>query len=569
MSELIDAFGLVLTPALPIMMMMAWCVPTWRCRIACWLPWAALPPLMLALAGSDMVLPLSGFLFGNVLRMDDTTRVFLGFSALLWLAAGLYARDALRYDPNANRFRLLWLACQSGNYGLILSADVASFYAAFALMTFAAYGLVIHKRTPEALRAGRIYLVMAVLGEAMIIAGLLLAASQLASPVAPLLSELPAAIAAAERRDLIIALLIGGFGVKAGLPLLHMWLPLAHPAAPVAASAVLSGTMIKAGLLGWLHTLPLGLITLPQWSTLLIGAGLLAAIGAALIGVNQNAPKTVLAYSSVSQMGLITVGMGVGIGAPEAWPLMLPAITLYALHHGLAKGALFLGTGLAGPLARPLAQRLFMLGMALPALSLTGVMVSGGSAKLALKEALASSQSAASWWHTLPLWLSLAAVGTTLLIARWWYLLSAHQTERHAGRGAWLGWLLLVTSGSLVVLALPWARDALPTGDKLPSLLWPVIVGAIIALFFAPRGKPLSIPAGDLIAPIEVLSRGVSRRWRMASLAVKRQRRVRNRTQQGAGDASRHGVHMEQRLRRNAGLMFALLLALMLLIMLV
>jgi len=190
-----------------------------------------------------------------------------------------------------------------------VAGDIASFYSFFAIMTFAAYGLVVHDGSPQARRAGRIYLVMAVLGEMALLAGLLpvrfRGAKRHASGAAP-------AIADAENRNLILGLLIAGFGVKAGLPLLHFWLPLAHPVAPTPASAVLSGAMIKAGLLGWLLTLPLSETALPQWGTLMIMVGALASIGAALIGVCQHQAKAVLAYSSISQMGLITIMVGGG-----------------------------------------------------------------------------------------------------------------------------------------------------------------------------------------------------------------------------------------------------------------
>ena len=560
MSETIDAFGLILVPALPIVMMLAWCLPPWRGRMECWTPWAAVPALMLALGGSNSSVQLDWILFGSVLVLDDTARVFLGLSSLLWLGAGLYARDTLRGDERASQFRLLWLATMSGNYGLILSADVASFYAAFALMTFAGYGLVIHKRTAEALRAGRIYLIMAVIGEGLIIAGLLLAASRLASPLMPLLAELPAAIASSPQRDLTIGLLLAGFGIKAGLPLLHMWLPLAHPVAPIPASAVLSGAMIKAGLLGWLHTLPLGLVALAGWSTALIIAGLVAAIGAALIGINQTRPKTVLAYSSISQMGLMTVGIGVGLGAPEIWPLMAVAVSLYALHHGLAKGALFLGSGLAGPVAHPFVNRLLWLLLVLPALSLAGLMFSGAAAKHALKSVIAAAGPVAAWWTVLPILLGVAAIGTTLLMARWLHLLQDHEREPSITREGWIGWGLVTAASSLGVLALPLVTDALPGIDTLSDLVWPVILGATLAVIATSRLKPIAIPAGDLVVPIEKLIQRIGRGIRSMTANLARRRRLDRRRSASSGDERRHGVHLEQRLRRHAGLIFALLL---------
>ena len=88
MERAIDAFGLVLVPTLPLLMVLAWCVPGWRCRIECWTPWAALPALLLGLGGAQGVsVQLDAVLFGTVLALDGTRRVFLAFTALLWLGA--------------------------------------------------------------------------------------------------------------------------------------------------------------------------------------------------------------------------------------------------------------------------------------------------------------------------------------------------------------------------------------------------------------------------------------------------------------------------------------------------
>jgi hydrogenase-4 component B len=109
---------------------------------------------------------------------------------------------------------------------------------------------------------------------------------------------------------LAIGLLLLGLGVKAGMVPLHIWLPLAHPAAPVAASAVLSGTMIKTALLGWMRFLPVGAVALPEWGGLLAGAGTLTLLFALPIGLTQSDPKVVLAYSSISKMGLMMLVLG-------------------------------------------------------------------------------------------------------------------------------------------------------------------------------------------------------------------------------------------------------------------
>jgi formate hydrogenlyase subunit 3/multisubunit Na+/H+ antiporter MnhD subunit len=496
---------LILALALPLGLAALWGFPGLRGGVGRLTPWAPLPALLLALFGEPgPAVQLDWVLLGSRFGLTDITRVFLLFTAVLWLGAGIYARGYLHGDRRRPRFELLWLITLTGNLALILALDAISFYAGFALMTFAAYGLVVHNGTVQARRAGRVYLAMAVLGEGLILAGLLLAAIQAGGELRPLLTDLPPAIAHSDQRDLLIALLLLGFGIKAGLPLLHVWLPLAHPVAPVPASAVLSGAMIKAGLLGWLHTLPLGLVSLPGWSLMVIGAGLVAAFGAAFLSLHQHHPKTVLAYSSVSQMGLITVGIGMALQAPALRELLIAAIAVYALHHGLSKGALFLGVGIArhpGRLAGPV---LWLL-LALPALSLAGVMTTGVVAKLGLKAALHTPAELPDWWVHLPRLLELAALGTTLIMARYlWLLRSENQGDRGTA-SLWVGWALVLAAGpALLLLPGHWGisgSDSIHASDWL-SLGWPVLAGTALAVIGARTLRPWPIPPGDLLALI-------------------------------------------------------------------
>lgn len=505
MTQALHTAALIMAPGLPLLLTALWAVPVLRAGIGRLLPLAALPALLLALCvAPGPFVHLEWILLGTTLGVTETTRVFLLFTALLWFAAGFYARGYLRDDPCLPRFELLWLLTLAGNLLLILALDVVSFYAGFALMTFAAYGLVIHTGKPEALRAGRVYLAMAVVGEGLILIGLFLATHQTGDGLQAQLAEIPAAVAQSDQRDLLIALLWFGFGIKAGLPLLHLWLPLAHPVAPIPASAVLSGAMIKAGLLGWLHTLPIGLISMPGWSTAAIAAGLLAAFGAAFLALHQQHPKTVLAYSSISQMGLITVGLGMAMQAPELRPLLVAAIVVYALHHGLSKGALFLGVGIArhpGRLATPLLWLLFVL----PALSLAGVMTTGVIAKLGLKAALETPATLPDWWDHLPRLLEFAAVGTTLIMARYLWLLRTENKGGRAPAASWAGWLILLAAGPLLVfLPEPWGlgdRPAITTADWI-SLTWPVLAGTAVALVACRVLRPWPIPPGDILVLI-------------------------------------------------------------------
>lgn len=449
------------------------------------MPLAPLPALALALgAPAGLTIDLPWLLLGSRYALDETVRIFLGFTAGIWLIAGMYARAYLAADPRRLSFWAFFLVTQAGNLGLCLAADAASFYFWFAVMTFAAYGLVIHTRTDEARRAGRVYLIMAVLGETALVMGLLL---QVHAAGSHLLAEM----AAAPVPPAATWLLVVGFGVKVGLPLLHMWLPLAHPVAPVPASAVLSGVMLKAGLLGWLRFLPLGQAA-PDVGFFLIAAGIVAAFLGVAAGLMQRDAKVLLAYSSVSQMGYMTLGVGAGLVAPQLWPVLLPAILLYAVHHAMAKSALFLGVGVA----KVHGGRAWVLaGMALPAMALAGVpFTSGMAAKLQLKSALAGLP-----WDGLVGLLAVAAVGTALLMARL-LLLLATESPHGGGKGLTLPWWILVILG----LALPWVQQGAVTGDALWAALWPVGLGLILVVLAVRMGiRAPRLPAGDMIIPLE------------------------------------------------------------------
>lgn len=569
MSATITSFALVLVPSLPLVLLLFWCVPTWRPRVEVLVPWAALPALLLALFGETGVgVELEWLLFGTALAMNSLTRIFLAFTALVWLGAGIFSQGTLVNDERAGSFRLAWLATMAGNFTLLLALDVVTFYAGFALMTFAAYALIIHSRSVEALYAGRIYLIMAVLGEGLIIAGLLFAASRTAAPLAVMLADIPAALADASDRDLIMACLLLGFGVKAGMPLLHMWLPLAHPAAPVPASAVLSGAMIKAGLLGWLSTLPFGLVALPQWGLGVMTAGFVAAFGGAMIGVHQRTAKTVLAYSSISQMGLITVGIGAGLYQPALWPALSPALALFAFHHGLVKGTLFLGVGVANQGAVKWRNWLW-LALALPGLSLTGLMVSGAVAKVSLKTALKAGIEVPIWWHYLPLLLSLATIGTTTLIARYVWLLYRSESHTRVYGSQWLGWGLLLAASTGGLVLLPWAPtiSAIPPNPiYLPDLIWPVLVGMALALVAARYLRSWPLPEGDLIVLFRLPAVGglrtyLQRVFSIMATVSKRMPPVRKQLKPAEADTRPERSDFEYLLRRNTALVFALLLS--------
>lgn len=507
------------TVALPLLLTALVLLP-WRGRgVLALLPLAPLPALALALLFSDAELSLPGLLLGGAWMLDEVRRVFLLLTALVWLAAGIHAAGYMT-GPRLRAFCVFWLLTLSGNLGLILAADIPGFYSFFALMTFAAYGLVIHNGTDEARRAGRIYLIMALLGEVMLLAGLLLGARQADSLM---LADLPAAIAGA---GLPVALLWLGFGVKASLPLLHFWLPLAHPVAPTPASAVLSGAMIKAGLLGWLLTLPLGEPAASGWADVLIGAGAVGALGAGLIGVCQHNPKTVLAYSSISQMGLMTLLVGAALAEPVLAAALVPVVALYALHHGLAKGALFLAVAVQWPVSRWARARLWLL-VALPGLALAGLpFTSGAAAKLAAKRALEDVPTSGLLVWLYPL-MAMGAVATTVLVLRFIYCLALTRKTGATPLSVSMGWLVAVVASLLLFWWLPWPGELsggfLPAGKAIWPLVWPVLAGLALAglvLVAGLRAPPM--PPGDGVVWLEWMTAGLYGRAKAIVRGIRR-----------------------------------------------
>lgn len=494
------------------------------------LPFAPLPALASALllpAGSTLELP--WLLLGTHFTLDATSAMFLAATAALWTAGGLAARTELRGHPFAARIALCWLLVLAGNVGVLLAGDVASFYALFALMTFAAWGLIDVDGSAATRRAARTYLTLSVLGEALIISALLLAVAATGETD---LQRLSSALGATASADLVIPLVIAGFGVKAGLPLLHFWMPLAYRAGPVAAVAVLGGATLKAGLYAWITVLPLGSAGLASWGTALLFAGLTAAFGGALVGITQRDARQVLAYSSVSQMGLVTVMLGAGLRLPGLWSVLLPVVTLFAVHHALAKGTLFLGVGAA---ARGRTdgvhgvQRAWLIaGLALPMLALVGApATSGAAAKLAMKSALLEA-GADPLIEVAATLLGPASLATTLLMGRYaWCLVhpapgstdqagsaSMHPETLRAWLPGWVAGLALVLCG---VFLLPLLGTGAGMGaivepglalQDLPGLLWPVLTGALLSALAARwlRRYP-QLPPGDLLVPLEMLLR--------------------------------------------------------------
>ncbi len=219
--------------------------------------------------------------------MDVSGAMLMGSAALLWIAAGVFVSRGVLGNEGFRRFCGCWFLTMTGSLGVFVAADLIGFLTMYALASLPAYGMVTHDGTPTVRRAGAAYLGCSLAGETMLVSGFVLLAMN--SPGHSLIiSDAVAALPDSPWKHLTLALLIGGFAMKMGLVPMHFWLPLAHPAAPAAGSAVLSGAIIKAGVIGLVRFLPLD-TPMPDWGLALAWAGLITALYGVVVGMTQEA----------------------------------------------------------------------------------------------------------------------------------------------------------------------------------------------------------------------------------------------------------------------------------------
>ncbi len=530
MSTLISTVLLVAAPVLPILLVAAWLLPFLRERMSVLLVLAPLPALAasLTVGGSPAVTFWRG-LVPITFALDVSGAMLLGVSSLLWVAAAAYAAAAWRGSSIGSQFAICWLLTLAGSVGVFIAADLASFFLSYALVSIPAYGLVVYDDTPSVQRAGLIYMAYTILGETVLLAAFVLLA--VAIPGGSLsIHDALTALPGSPWRGWTVALLIVGFGMKIGLVPLHAWMPLTYRAAPIPAAAVMSGAAVKAGVIGLIRFLPLG-AAMPGAGTVLAGLGLVGAFYGVAVGIKQPNPKTVLAYSSISQMGLIAAVLGMGLSVGDVGAGM--ATAFYAAHHVLVKGALFLAVGLAGvTLSR---RALLVLAPAVVlALSLGGLPLTGGAlAKLAVKAPLGDGLVANLS--------NLAAAGSTMLMLHFVRRLMVEPkpgTKAVPSRLAGPWFVLVVASVAIPWLLYPLATGA-PRSDALASAalwasFWPVLLGAVLfAMLYRLRNRiPLApednaLPAGSDLARAaalwgETIERleGELRQWPVASLCL-------------------------------------------------
>lgn len=268
-------------------------------------------------------------------------------TAVLWAMTGLTCPPYFAGAERCNRFYLFWFLTLGALMGVFLAADLYTLFVFFEIMSFTSYVWVAQNETPEALRAAATYLAVAVVGGMTLLAGLFLLQDLLGTLEIARLAELTAALPAEKRGQLYAAggCCLLGFGAKAGMFPLHIWLPKAHPVAPAPASALLSGILTKSGVFGVLVVCRNLFWADVMWNKVVLALAVVTmALGAVLALFSVDLKRT-LACSSMSQIGFILVGAAMqgllsGENALAAW-----GTVLHMLNHSLIKLVLFTAAG--------------------------------------------------------------------------------------------------------------------------------------------------------------------------------------------------------------------------------
>ncbi len=495
MGETTAGMVLILVVIWPLLLAMGVVFSATRALALPLAPWAALPALVTAglLANGDA--PLPGIMIDGALVLDDTGRLFLLLSAILWLASGLLVRAHLR-TTRGSCFAVLFLLAMAGGFAMSLAADGLSFYAAATVAGYSLCGLLVCDADLAAQQAGRVLVVLLVVSD-LVVFELLLILSLAAGSVD--FMALRQAFEGSGQQALLLALLVLGFGIKLGVAGVHFWLAPVFTAAFPALRPALISFMLGAGLLGWLRLMPLGQVQwiaagdMLQWLAWII-------LGYAMIaGLLQTQARSTLAYVAVALSALWLTLLGAALASPQVWNALLEAMMAATLQSGMALTALLLleRHAAVGDPAGSRILRLSLMWLAIWALA---------AAPVNVMEVLRNVDGLATWpLHGVTVVTVLLAVRGLMpagAVSRSAPALSLALTVAYQPARVSMRTTLLVAGGLTVAALLTAAFSLL---GRSSSGFWINCLMTAVAALVAWLSFRLSLPAlspGDLLAPI-------------------------------------------------------------------
>jgi multicomponent Na+:H+ antiporter subunit D len=280
------------------------------------------------------------FPFSITLQVDLLSYFLALLISFLWLLAVIYSRGYMAHNHALDRYYAFMLACLGACLGVVMAGDLLGLLLFFELMAVTSYVLVAHEEDEAAMYAGGKYIYMAMAAGFALFFSLIITyhlAGSLSLGGGALLTEIS---------PLTLTAFIGfiiGFGIKAGIFPLHVWLPDAHPAAPAPVSALLSGIMLKIGAYGLIRVFftvfDANMIRQAGWLTIPLAIAVVTILLGSAMALRQDDLKRRLAYSSIAQIGYILLGLS--LFSQTA----LTGAVFHIFTHAMMKGCLFLCAG--------------------------------------------------------------------------------------------------------------------------------------------------------------------------------------------------------------------------------
>jgi len=297
--------------------------------------------------GSDLYFTWNNFCgLGLNLMLDGFRALYGTVAAFMWMMTTIFSREYFAHYKNRNRYYMFMLLTLGATMGVFLSADLYSTFIFFEIMSFTSYVWVAHDEKKEAMRAAETYLAVAIIGGLVMLMGLFLLYDKLGTlSFSELLINVQNYSGSKNTIYLAGALCVFGFGAKAGMFPLHIWLPKAHPVAPAPSSALLSGILTKSGIFGIIAITCNLFLHDGHWGIVITLLGVITMFGGALLAVFSVDFKRTLACSSMSQIGFILIGIGMQCMLATQNALAIGGTVLHMLNHSLIKLDLFMVAG--------------------------------------------------------------------------------------------------------------------------------------------------------------------------------------------------------------------------------
>lgn len=279
--------------------------------------------------------------------VDGFRALYAFIASFMWAMTGLFSGEYFAHYRNRNRYYLFFLLTLGATVGVFLSADLFTTFVFFEIMSLTSYVWVAQEESTGALKAAETYLAVAVIGGLVMLMGLFLLYNEIGTlsiaAIKPAIEGLNG-----QDRNIIYAAgicMLFGFGAKAGMFPLQIWLPKAHPVAPAPASALLSGILTKAGIYGILIICSRMFFDDAVWGSMILALGVITMFAGALLAVFSVNLKRTLACSSVSQIGFILVGIAMSVLLGEENHMAVSGSLLHMVNHSLIKLVLFMAAG--------------------------------------------------------------------------------------------------------------------------------------------------------------------------------------------------------------------------------